>query len=267
MLNVGVAQIKVEVGRPEENAARARRFAGRAREAGADVLILPELWFHGYDLAHAEERAAPLGEGGFARMRALAREFELYVTGSTLERHAGGVSNTAALYDPQGALLGTYRKVHLFRLMDEDRYLAPGEHATLCETPWGPVGLAICYDLRFPELFRTLALAGAELILVPAQWPSARVAAWRTLVLSRAIENELFVAAGNRVGADGETPFPGCSLIVDPWGNVLAEGDEAEQLLVAPIDRREVAKVRRYLTVYQDRAPAAYHVAETSADG
>ena len=177
MLTIALAQMDIRTAQPESNLARARKFASQAQEAGADLLLLPELWLHGYDLEQAEEWAAPLGEGGFAQMADLAREFGLHLAGSLLERHAGGVSNTAVLYAPDGTLLGSYRKIHLFRLMQEHRYLAPGDHATLCPTPWGPTGLAICYDLRFPELFRTLALAGAVLFLVPAQWPVRRIEA------------------------------------------------------------------------------------------
>ena len=268
MLTIALAQMDVSPGKPEVNLDRARALAAQAREAQADLLLLPELWYHGYDLERAREWAAPLGEGGFAKMSALAREFGLYLAGSTLERHAGGgsgepgrtVSNTAALYSPQGDLLGSYRKIHLFRLMQEHRYLTPGDSATLCPTPWGPVGLSICYDMRFPELFRVMALAGAVLFLVPAQWPVKRVEAWFLLARARAVENELFVAACNRVGRDGDVVFPGRSCVVDPWGNVLVEGDDSERLLVASIDLREVRKARRYLTVYQDRRPEAYRI-------
>ena len=281
MLTIALAQMDVPTGRPETNLARARDFAAEAREAGADLLLLPELWLHGYDLERAEEWATPLGEGGFAHMALLAREFGLYLAGSLLERHAGSgsgesaragsgepgrvVSNTAVLYAPDGALLGAYRKIHLFRLMQEHRYLVPGDHATLCPTPWGPVGLAICYDLRFPELFRVMALAGAVLFLVPAQWPVRRVEAWLLLARARAVENELIVAACNRVGDDEQVTFPGRSRIVDPWGRVLVGGDDQERLLIAQADLREVRKARRYLTVYKDRRPDAYHVEPASS--
>jgi len=250
----------IHTGQPEANLARARKFVAQAHEAGADMLLLPELWLHGYDLERAEEWATPLGEGGFAHMANLARESGLHLAGSLLERHADGVSNTAVLYAPDGALLGSYRKIHLFRLMQEHRYLAPGDHATLCPTPWGPVGLAICYDLRFPELFRTMALAGAVIFLVPAQWPVRRVEAWLLLARARAVENELIVAACNRVGNDGQVEFTGRSLVVDPWGRALVEGDGQERLLIAQADLREVRKARRYLTVYEDRRPEAYRV-------
>jgi predicted amidohydrolase len=250
----------VPQGQPETNLARAREFAAQSQRADADLLLLPELWLHGYDLERARDWAAPLGEGGFAEMASLAREFQLHVVGSILERHAGGVSNTAVLYGPTGELLGAYRKIHLFRLMQEHHYLAPGEHATLCPTPWGPTGLAICYDLRFPELFRAMALAGAQLFVIPAQWPVQRLEAWLLLARARAAENELVVAACNRVGSDEGVTFPGHSTVVDPWGNTLVEGDDQEQLLVVQANLHEIDKVRRYLPVYKDRSPAAYVV-------
>lgn len=259
-LTIALAQIDVKAGQPDSNLERARALAEQAARNGADLLLLPELWYFGYDLERAAERARPLGEGGFAEMARMAREFGLYVAGSTLEHHDAGVSNTAALYGPDGALLGAYRKVHLFRLMQEPRYLAPGDRAVLCPTPWGPVGLAICYDLRFPELFRAMALAGAVLFLVPAQWPVRRLEAWLLLARARAVENELFVAACNRAGADGDVVFPGRSAVIDPWGNALVEGDNSEGLFVARADLREIAKARRYLTVYEDRRPEAYRV-------
>ena len=273
VLTIALAQMDIATGQPEANLAQVRDFAAQARDAGADLLLLPELWLHGYDLERAEEWAAPLGEAGFAHMAALAREFGLYLAGSLLEQHAGGgsgepgraISNTAVLYAPDGVLLGAYRKIHLFRLMQEPRYLTPGDHATLCPTPWGPVGLAICYDMRFPELFRAMALAGAVIFLVPAQWPVRRIEAWLLLARARAVENELIVAACNRVGDDGQVTFPGRSCVVDPWGHALVEGDDQERLLIARADLREVRKARRYLTVYEDRRPEAYRVAEREA--
>lgn len=259
-LTIAMAQMDVLEGRPERNLARAREFAARAGDAEADLLVLPELWFHGYDLERADQWATPLGEGGFAEMAEMARKFKIHLVGSILERHADGVSNTAVLYSPEGQLLGSYRKMHLFRLMEEHCYLAPGDHATLCPTPWGPTGLGICYDLRFPELFRAMALAGAKLFVIPAQWPVRRLEAWLLLARARAAENELIVAACNRVGKNEDVTFPGRSIVVDPWGNTLGEGDDQERLLVVETDLREIEKARRYLTVYEDRRPEAYVV-------
>lgn len=259
-LTIALAQMDVRTAEPRVNLDAARDLVAQAREAAADLVLLPELWYQGYDLERAADWAVPLGDGPFAHMAALARESRLYLAGSVLERHDGGISNTAALYDPEGTLLGAYRKVHLFRLMEEHHYLVPGQHAVLCPTPWGPTGLAICYDLRFPELFRAMAVAGAVLFLVPAQWPVRRIEAWSLLARGRAVENELYVATCNRVGTDGDVVFPGRSCVVDPWGAVLVEGDERSGLLLARADLREVAKARRYLTVYEDRRPEAYRV-------
>jgi len=260
VVTIGIAQMDVQAANPEANLDHAQRLAADAHDAGADMLLLPELWLHGYALDQAADRAAPLGEGGFAEMAALSREFGLYVAGSTLERHETGVSNTAALYDPEGCLLGSYRKIHLFRLMGEDQYLVPGDHPTMCRTPWGLVGLAICYDLRFPELFRVMALSGAVMFLVPAQWPEKRLETWLILVRARAAENELFVAACNRVGHDGDTEFAGKSLVADPQGGILLSGNQQEGLLLAHTDMRQVGVVRRYLTVFEDRRPNAYYL-------
>ncbi len=260
LLSIALAQIDIRTGEPEANLAKAKVFAAQAQEAGADILLFPELWLHGYDLEHAEEWAAPLGQGGFSHMSALARDHGLYLAGTALERHSEGISNTAALFSPDGDLLGAYRKIHLFPLMREPRYLVGGDHATLCDTPWGPVGLSICYDLRFPELYRAMAVAGAVLFLIPAQWPVPRLEAWLLLARARAVENELFVAACNRVGVEGIATFPGRSAVIDPWGKALVEGDDQERLLVARADLKEIRKARRYLTVFEDRRPDAYHI-------
>ena len=260
LLTLALAQMDVPAGQPEANLARVREFAAQAREAGADLLLLPELWLHGYDLERAADWAAPLGEGGFAHMAGLARQFRLHLAGSLLERHAGGVSNTAVLYAPDGALLGAYRKVHLFRLMQEPHYLVAGDHATLCPTPWGPTGLAICYDLRFPELFRRYALEGVCIIFLPAEWPAPRLEHWRILCRARAIENQVVLAACNRVGCDGQNTFGGHSAVVGPGGEVLVEGGEAEELLTVRVDLSQADALRRTIPILNDRRPELYGV-------
>jgi predicted amidohydrolase len=142
--------------------------------------------------------------------------------------------------------------------MGEDRWLRAGDRLCLAQTPWGAAGLAICYDLRVPELFRAYALQGAVLILLVAQWPAARQDHWRTLIRARAIENQLFVAAVNRTGTSKDEAFGGGSLVVDPWGAVVAEAGDQETLLSAEIDLERVAQVRRQMPVLQDRRPEVY---------
>jgi predicted amidohydrolase len=221
-------------------------------------LLLPELWSTGYDLAHAAQHATPIDQGLFVAMGDLARQHRLTIAGSLLEMHGGRFCNTATLFLPDGRLAAMYRKVHRFRLMDEDRYLAAGDAAPTFDLPWGKTALAICYDLRFPELFRRYALEGARLVLVPAEWPSARIEHWCILVWARAIENQCFVAACNRVGESKGERFSGYSLAINPWGEVLVEGGEAEALLVAQIDLNLVDEVRRCILVFADRRPDVY---------
>jgi predicted amidohydrolase len=143
-------------------------------------------------------------------------------------------------------------------MMDEDRWLAPGERLASCEIAGVRTGLAICYDLRFPELFRSLALAGVEMFLLPAEWPAARIAHWTKLVHARAIENQAFVVACNRVGADDKNSFPGMSLVADPMGEVVAEADSREQVLRAELDLAILEEFRAKVPVFKDRRPEVY---------
>jgi len=260
-LTISLVQMDVAVGRPEVNLTRARERVREAAEAGADLVVLPELWGSGYDLTRATEHAAELGTGLFAEMAALARRHGVYLAGSLLERRREGVLNTAVLYGPDGELVGRYSKVCLFRLMDEHRHLRAGDATPVFDLPWGPTALAICYDLRFPELFRRYAVAGAEVVIVPAQWPARRVAHWRGLLCARAIENQMVVAACNRVGRDGDegAPFGGHSVVYDAWGRVVIEGSgDAEELLTGAVDLSTVAQARSFIPVFADRRPDLY---------
>jgi len=141
----------------------------------------------------------------------------------------------------------------LFPLMNEDMYLTPGTGPVTFATPWGKVGLGICYDLRFPEFFLPYALDDISLVLLPAEWPHPRLHHWRTLLQARAIENQLFVAACNRVGRSGETHFFGHSMVISPWGEVLLEAGEQEVLLTTEVDLDRVREARTRLPVLQSR--------------
>lgn len=260
-LTISLGQMDVKLGQPDTNLARVRALAEEAARRGSDVLVLPELWSTGYDLENAAAHATPTGAGIFARVAELARRHRLFILGSTLSQGENGkAKNTAVLFDPQGQRLASYSKVHLFRLMEEERYLAAGNAPALVDTPWGPAGVAICYDLRFPELFRAYALAGARIIFLPSEWPHPRLAHWRTLLRARAIENQLYVIACNRVGSSKGTDFFGHSCIIDPWGEPVIEGGETELLLTATIDPARVDEVREKIPVFEDRRPEIYRM-------
>jgi predicted amidohydrolase len=258
-LNVALAQMHIAMGRPDVNAATARAMAAEAAAQGAKLLILPELWPTGYDLERARGIAAPLDEGPFALMADLARRHRLHVLGTALESNPAGLPfNTAALYGPDRGRVGAYRKIHLFPPMGETEHMAPGDALPAFDLPWGRTALAICYDLRFPELWRRYTNAGAQLILIPAEWPLRRVEHWCLLLRARAVENQLFVVGCNRAGADEDGEFGGHSAAVDPWGQVLVEGGSEPGLLTATLNLDEVSRTRQLFPFLDDRRPDVY---------
>lgn len=258
-LTISLAQIDITLGQPEANLAKVRHWTAEAARRGSDLVVFPELWSTGYDLENAPQHATPTTAGVFASVAALARQHHIYILGSCLaELAGGGVGNTAVLHTPTGDIAATYSKLHLFQLMAEHHHLTAGQTPTLAETPHGRFGLSICYDLRFPELFRHYALRGAEAVFVPAEWPHPRLAHWRTLLRARAIENQMFVIACNRVGESAGTRFFGHSCIIDPWGETLIEGGEQEMLLTAVVDLSLVTAVRAKIPVFADRRPEVY---------
>jgi len=179
------------------------------------------------------------------------------IVGSMPEPHGEKVFNTVFVAD-NGKLAGVYRKLHLFSLLGEDRAFDSGDSWLLADTSVGKVGVIICYDLRFPELSRRLALEGAAVICVPAQWPKPRQEHWRTLLRARAIENQLFVVACNACGLIGKLDFFGMSMIVDPKGELLAEAGEAECEIGAQLDMQLMADWRAQIPCFNDRRPELY---------
>lgn len=257
-LRVSLGQMDVALGDPVANFAVVRQWAAEAARAGSSLVVFPELWSTGYDLENWRQHASALGAGLFAEIAEVAQEFGISIAGSILEARDGKAYNTLALYDASGELRGVYRKLHLFRLMEEEKWLSPGDAPVVAESVMGKSGLAICYDLRFAELFRLYALNGAKVAILPAEWPSRRTAHWQTLLRARAIENQMFVVAVNRVGESKGEHFGGYSAVVDPWGETLVEGDDAPQLLHAELDMSLVDDVRGRIKVFEDRRDDIY---------
>jgi len=257
-LNLSLGQMNVQLGEPEANLARVSAWTAEAARRGSALVLFPELWSTGYDLENWQRHASPPGQGMFPRLAGLAREHHIALGGSVLEVRDGKAYNAFALFDAEGALSATYRKTHLFRLMDEEKWLAPGEGLEMVEAEWGLTGLGVCYDLRFPELFRHYALRGARLVLLPAEWPARRAYHWQTLLRARAIENQMFLAGCNRVGESKGEVFGGGSAVIDPWGEAVVEGGSSEALLTAEIDLDMVDAVRQRIPVFNDRRPEIY---------
>ena len=258
-LKISLAQMDISLGKPDENLVKARSMIICAAKQGSDIIILPELWSTGYDLENAAAYSVPTDKGVFAEMSALASEHNIHILGSCLSLlEQGQFGNTAVFLNPDGETLGEYTKIHLFQLMNEHKYLSAGDHLTVVETSWGKSGLAICYDLRFPELFRAYALSGVKIVFLPAEWPHPRLGHWQILLRARAIENQMYVVACNRVGMSKGTRFFGHSCIVDPWGEIVIEADENENLLTAEIEMDKVDEVRAKIPVLTDRRPCIY---------
>lgn len=224
-----------------------------AEGADADLVVLPELWPNGgFTYERWESTAQPLDGPLVAKLQSAARSAGVVLhAGSFIERHDdGSLTNTAVVFDADGSLNAVYRKIHLFGFTDgEPKYLAAGTDLVVAQTSVGRLGIATCYDLRFPEMFRELLDAGSDVFVVPAAWPKARVEHWMVLSRARAIENQTPLIALNTVGTHGGTPMGGRSLIVDAMGEVLAEAAEEETILRATIDNAQT-------TAWRERFPA-----------
>jgi omega-amidase len=262
-LKVALLQMDITIGHPDANFARAEKLMNEAMAVSEkpDVLVLPEMWNTGYALERIRELSDREGERTRAFISEFCRKHHVHVIAGSvadLEGRDGQVRNTTYSFNRQGELICSYSKIHLFRLMDEEKYLASGDQLGLLSIEGIEAGSLICYDIRFPELTRKMALAGAKVLFVPAEWPKPRLNHWRTLLIARAIENQMYVVACNRVGISGTTEFFGHSLVIDPWGEVIAEAGEEEGILRATLDLSQVEKVRGTIPVFADRRPELY---------
>lgn len=257
-LVISLGQMQIALGDERKNFSTVERWTAEAARRGSNMVVFPELWSTGYDLERASELSHVLNSGLFAQTSAIAQQYKICVVGSILEKRGQEVANSAPFFAPNGRMLGVYRKLHLFRLMQEDRWLQPGQAPLAMDLPWGNTALAICYDLRFPELFRRYAVEGAKMIILPAEWPLERIEHWRALLVARAIENQCFIVACNAAGKTGETVFGGHSMIVDPWGKIVIEAGESPNLLTAEIELDEIEAVRKRIPVFEDRRADIY---------
>lgn len=249
-----VAVIQLAYGDDEPVAERTTRVADLVRaQRGADLVVLPELWPHGgFSYDRWEKGAQALDGPTVTALRDAASGVSAMVhMGSLVERdETGRLFNTSLLLGADGRVIATYRKVHLFGFGEgEPKLMTPGDGPVVHDR----LGLATCYDLRFPEMFRALLDGGAEVVLMPAAWPARRVEHWRLLTLARAVENQSYVVACNTAGTHAGVAMGGGSLVVDPWGEVLAEAGTDEEVLVADLDLALVRSTRSSFPVLADR--------------
>ena len=261
-MKVTCLQMNMVLGKVEENFAHAQDLIRQAMTEQPDVLVLPETWNTGFFPKEGlQELCDRDGQLVKARIGALAKEFAVnIVAGSVSNMRNGKVYNTAMVFDRQGECIASYDKTHLFTPMGEDHYYTPGNHLCRFTLDGVSCGLIICYDVRFPELTRSLTVPGLDVLFMVSQWPNVRTFHLRSLTTARAIENQMFVVCCNSCGTAGETVYGGNSAMIDPWGETIALAGETEQLLSAKLDMSVIDKIRNSIHVFRDRRPELYQL-------
>jgi omega-amidase len=261
---ISLVQMEVLQSRPSENLERGIDFISEAARRGSDLVCFPEMWTSGFAWNGLPEMALHHDEV-LESLIQIARRQRIWINGTMpVMNDRSHVTNTSILLDPKGRIAGSYQKTHLFTFFHEEKFIEAGNSLCLVDTPWGCTGLSICYDIRFPELFRNYALMGAEIIISPTAFPYPRLEHWKVLTRARAIENQIYIIGTNRVGSEdvwgiGDVTYFGDSVIIGPWGETIIEGSEKdEQLLTATIDMGRVNEVRSSMNVLEDRRPDIY---------
>ena len=261
-MKISCLQMNMHLGCPDENYAHAQQMIQAAMAEKPDVLVLPETWNTGF---FPRENLTGLcdqdGERVKAEIGTLAKKYRAnIVAGSVSNVRDGNVYNTAMVFDRNGSCIASYDKTHLFTPMGENDYYTAGDH--LCRFVLDDVkcGIIICYDVRFPELTRSLAVEGQDMLFVVSQWPKVRTFHLHTLIAARAIENQMFVVCCNSCGTYGQTVYGGSSAIIDPWGETMALAGETQQLLTADCDLQILENIRSTIPVFRDRRPELYKI-------
>ncbi|WP_442600326.1 carbon-nitrogen family hydrolase [Neobacillus sp. D3-1R] len=256
---IALIQMSIEFGNPELNYQKAEAQIELAMQKSPDIIVFPELWTTGYDLENLPVTADQHAKKTIDFLREKAKKFNVhFVGGSIANQEKDGIYNTLLIINRQGELVHQYSKLHLFQLMGEHLFLKSGKDEGIFALDGEIFAGQICYDIRFPEWIRAHVLKGAQAIFVVAEWPLPRLHHWKTLLTARAIENQCYVIACNCAGSNPSNIFAGHSLIIDPWGEIVAEASESDEILHGEIDLENVVKVRNTIPVFQDRKPDLY---------
>jgi omega-amidase len=244
MKKIGLAQMNIEYGNYQRNCKTAEIFIQNAIDQNCDLILLPELWSTGFDYHHMETFALE-NIDLINQIQVLSDSAKICVCGTFIENISGHFYNSFKLIQPK-IPVETYSKHHLFQLMREDQHFTPGEASVPVQSILGSTGLAICFDLRFPDMFWDLSSKGVETFLISSHWPLARIHHWDTLLRARAIENQAFVIAVNSVGQSGKDLYGGHSTIISPDGEILLQApSDQENLFTLEIDPDAVKHIRK----------------------
>lgn len=261
-MKVALAQIACTVGDVAANLEKMRDCCSRARERGAELIVFPEMSDTGYVMRVIHEHAAPWNSGVVPELQRTAKSLSLAIIAGVSERDRECIYNSQVVIDASGAIAGKYRKTHLFSPapIEEHKCFARGECTANVLLGGFRFGLSICYDLRFPEVYRRLAVEdGANVLVISSAWPFPRLDHLRVLALARAIENQCYVILANRVGTDDGITFGGSSAMIDPYGVMIAGSSvDREELLVADFSADVLRSVRERMPVFEHRRPELY---------
>ena len=261
-MKIAAAQISCVLGDVDANVRKIRDFSVRAQEGGAGLVVFPEVADTGYAMPVIEACATPWTEGAVPELQRIAKDLSIAIICGVSERDNGSIYNSQVFIDAKGEIIGSYRKTHLFTgtPIGEDECFAPGSE--LKSFPFGGfrLGLSVCYDLRFPEVYRTLAIEKqANVFILSSAWPFPRIEHFRTLVTARAIENQSYMISSNRVGTDEGVTCCGSSAIIDPYGVTLASASiDREELVQAEVSEEAITAVRNKMAVFAQRRPDVY---------
>jgi omega-amidase len=261
-MKIAAAQISCVLGDVEANLRKIRDFSGQAREGGAELVVFPEVADTGYSMPIIAAGATSWSEGAVPELQKTAKDLSIAIICGVSEREGESIYNSQVFIDANGNVVGGYRKTHLFTgtPIGEDECFVPGNE--LKSFPFGGLrlGLSVCYDLRFPEIYRTLAIEQkANVFILSSAWPFPRIEHFRTLVSARAIENQSYMISSNRVGTDEGVTCCGSSAIVDPYGVILASAStDREEVVLAEVSQEVITSVRNKMAVFAQRRPDVY---------
>ena len=243
IFKAGTFQFDVKLGDIESNLKKVTKGLHILGDRNVNMAVLPEMWSCGFDnqrlLDHARQTPFIID-----KLSKIASRYNMLIAGSLPEASGKDIFNTIYVIDSNGEQSGFYRKIHLFSPTEEDRYFSAGNRAVVCSTSICPIGLMICYDLRFPELCRSITLKGALVVIISAQWPTGRIRHWDILSQARAIENQIFIVAANRCGKEKEIEFGGHSQIISPTGEILSMAEEGECASETEINLHNIEEFR-----------------------
>ena len=260
-VSIGLVQLKIRDGDIKTNISKGINYITKLAESGSDLIIAPELWPTGYDkeLILRFSNDIKKHEELVDTLKSISNKYKSVIIAPMPVKEDNKIYN-AAVVIYKDDIIAIYKKIHLFRLFHEDNIFTKGDDVTLVHVKGFNLGLAICYDLRFPELFRILSAKEAHIIAIPASWGAPRVEQWRTLLKARAMENQVYVVGVNRVGYSEviKEDFPGNSCVIDPLGNEVVCLGKYEGAINITIDLDYIKKARSYLPLWSDRRVDLY---------